>query len=90
MVVQVQPSCCRLFRLLSHCTQIADLSQEGRFAALKSRTPMASLRLNPGQTACPKRLQLQADWPLMALFSTQITDEVQPDYKRLRKYFLSN
>jgi hypothetical protein len=35
---------------LSRCTQIPEFQNQGGFAAVKSRTTMASLRLNPGQT----------------------------------------
>jgi hypothetical protein len=38
-------------RLMSRCTQIADFHLVGHFTAVKSRTTMASLHLNRGQTA---------------------------------------
>ena len=37
-------------KALSRCTEIADFGSEGHFTAFKSRTTLASLRLNRGQT----------------------------------------
>lgn len=47
---------------------------------------MASLRLNPGQTACPKGCNYKRVGSHLALFCTKITDEVQPEVCPRFKY----